>query len=116
MSSLAPSPPMPPTRRWIKAVLGLYMRGNHGLYLQDAHHVPARGPLLVVLNHASLLDVPALMVVDPFPDTVTVVKASMFKIPLVNWFLRQWGAISVEREGRDSGSVRAMLGVLRSGR
>jgi 1-acyl-sn-glycerol-3-phosphate acyltransferase len=116
MTSLAPPPPMPLTRRFIKVIIGAYMRANHGLYLQDAHNVPARGPLLVVLNHASLLDVPALMVVDPYPDTVTVVKASMFKIPLVNWFLRQWGAISVEREGRDSSSVRAMLGVLRSGR
>jgi 1-acyl-sn-glycerol-3-phosphate acyltransferase len=116
MSSPAPPPPMPRTRRFIKAMLGAYMRGNHGLYLQDGHNVPARGPLLVVLNHASLLDVPALMVVDPYPDTVTVVKASMFKIPVVNWFLRQWGAISVEREGRDSSSVRAMLSVLRSGR
>jgi 1-acyl-sn-glycerol-3-phosphate acyltransferase len=116
MRPLPPPPEMPFARRWIKAVLGVYMRGNHGLYLEDDHNVPARGPLLVVLNHASLLDVPALMVVDPYPDTVTVVKASLFKLPIVNWFLRQWGAIPVEREGRDSSSVRAMLSVLRSGR
>ena len=73
------------------------------------------GPLLVLLNHASLLDVPALMVVDPYPDTVTVVKASLFKIPVVRWFLEQWHAIPVERQGRDSTSVRAMLSILRGG-
>jgi 1-acyl-sn-glycerol-3-phosphate acyltransferase len=40
----------------------------------------------------------------------------MFKLPLIGWVLHRWGAIPVEREGRDSGSIRRMLGVLREGR
>src|SRR6202165_856999 len=106
---------MPLARRVIKAILGIYMRLYHGLELEGAENVPLHGPVLVLLNHASLLDVPALMVVDPYPDTVTVVKASLFKLPLVRWFLKQWNAIPVERQGRDSTSVRAMLSVLRGG-
>ena len=39
----------------------------------------------------------------------------MFRVPIVGWILRQWDAIPVEREGRDSASVRRMLGVLRAG-
>ena len=116
----SPSTPAPPkrtplNRRFVKAILAPYMRLYHGLEMQGAEHLPPRGPAIVVLNHASLLDVPALMVVDPFPDTVTVVKASMFKVPLVSWFLKQWGAIPVERQGRDSTGVRNMLAVLRAG-
>jgi 1-acyl-sn-glycerol-3-phosphate acyltransferase len=107
--------PMPPARRFIKAVLGGFMRRYFGLELEGAEHIPPHGPLLIVLNHASLLDVPALMVIDPYPDTVTVVKASLFKIPVVRWFLKQWNAIPVERQGRDSSSVRAMLTTLRAG-
>jgi 1-acyl-sn-glycerol-3-phosphate acyltransferase len=106
---------LPFTRRLIKAILGPYMRLFHALELQGLENVPARGPAIVVLNHASLLDVPALMVLDPFPNTATVVKASMFKVPIVSWFLHQWGAIPVERQGRDSTGVRNMLAVLRSG-
>lgn len=106
---------MPLARRFTKVVLGTYMRRYHALELEGAEHLPARGPLLILLNHASLLDVPALMVLDPYPDTVTVVKASLFRVPLVRWFIKQWNAIPVEREGRDSSSVRAMLAVLRSG-
>jgi 1-acyl-sn-glycerol-3-phosphate acyltransferase len=104
------------SRKLVKVLFGTYMRLNHGLYLEGKEHVPPRGPLLVVVNHASLLDVLSLMVVDPFPDTAIVVKASLFKVPIVRWCLRQWGAIAVERTGHDASGVRAMLGVLRSGR
>jgi 1-acyl-sn-glycerol-3-phosphate acyltransferase len=102
-------------RRIIKAILGPYMRVYHHLVLEDAHHVPSHGPAIIVTNHASLLDVPALMVLDPYPNTSTIVKASLFKLPVVSWLLRQWGAIPVERQGRDAGGVRQMLGILRAG-
>jgi 1-acyl-sn-glycerol-3-phosphate acyltransferase len=105
----------PLIRRIVKPVMALYLRPFHRLELRGADHIPPRGPLLVVINHASLLDVPALMVLDPFPNTATVVKASMFQLPIIGWILRQWGAIPVEREGRDSTSIRQMLGVLRHG-
>jgi len=105
----------PPIRRVVRAILGVYMRLYHRLELQGAEHLPRSGPALVVINHASLLDVPALMVLDPYPDTATIAKASLFRVPVVSWLLRQWGAIPVERQGRDSTGVRALLGVLRNG-
>jgi 1-acyl-sn-glycerol-3-phosphate acyltransferase len=105
----------PLVRRVVRAVLGVYMRLYHRLELQGAEHLPASGPALVVINHASLLDVPALMVLDPYPDTATIAKASLFNVPVISWLLRQWGAIPVERQGRDSTGVRALLSVLRNG-
>ena len=103
-------------RRVLKGLMRPYLRLAHQLELQGWDNIPRTGPVLVVINHASLLDVPVLMVLDPFPDTATVVKASMFRLPLISWALRQWNAIPVEREGRDSSGVRAMLTVLREGR
>ena len=99
----------------VAAVLGAYMRLYHRLELQGAELLPASGPAIVVINHASLLDVPALMVLDPYPDTATIAKASLFNVPVISWLLRQWGAIPVERQGRDSTGVRALLTVLRNG-
>src|SRR5215472_13584994 len=78
-------------RRLIRTIIGPYMRLYHHLEMQGAENIPVAGPALVALNHASLLDVPALMLLDPFPDTTTVVKSSMFKVPLIGWVLRQWG-------------------------
>jgi len=106
---------MPLTRRIIKAVLGPYLRLYHHLEVRGLENIPPTGPAIVVLNHASLLDVPALMVADPFPNTATIVKASLFKVPIVRWFLEQWNAIPVERQGRDSAGVRQLLAHLRAG-
>jgi 1-acyl-sn-glycerol-3-phosphate acyltransferase len=114
-ATVAPPRQLPLTRRILKAILRPYLRVYHHLEIHGTHNIPPRGPALVVVNHASLLDVPVLMVLDPFPDTSTIVKASLFKVPVVSWLLGRWGAIPVERQGRDSGGVRAMLHVLRSG-
>jgi 1-acyl-sn-glycerol-3-phosphate acyltransferase len=102
-------------RRVVRAILAVYMRLYHRLELRGAELLPPRGPAIVLLNHASLLDVPALMVLDPYPDTMLVAKASLFKVPGVAWLLRQWDAIAVERQGRDSSGVRALLKALREG-
>jgi 1-acyl-sn-glycerol-3-phosphate acyltransferase len=109
-------PREPLLRRALKFAMSLYLRPYHRLEAEGLDNLPQRGPVLVVLNHASLVDVPALMVLDPYPDTATVVKSSMFKMPVIGWILRQWGAIPVDREGRDSKSIRGMLAVLRQGR
>src|SRR2546423_10496525 len=53
----APPRPMPLTRRIIKPFLAAYLRLYHHLEIEGFEHLPPRGPLIVVVNHASLLDV-----------------------------------------------------------
>ncbi len=103
-------------RRVVRVILGVYMRLYHRLELQEGQHLPRRGPAIVLVNHASLLDVPALMVLDPYDNTIFIAKASLFAVPIVGWLLRQWDAIAVERQGRDSTGVRAVLRSLQEGR
>ena len=103
-------------RRFAGQVLRVYMRVWHRFRVDGLEHLPPRGPALVLLNHASLLDIPALMAVDPYPDTAMIAKASLLRVPLLGGMLLRWGAIPVERQGRDSTGVRALFGALRNGR
>jgi len=115
-SSARPRARPPLLRRIVRAVLAAYMRTYHRLEQHGAEHLPQSGPLIVLVNHASLLDVPALMVLDPYPNTVFIAKASLFDVPFVGWLIGQWGAIAVERQGRDSTGVRTLLKALRDGK
>jgi 1-acyl-sn-glycerol-3-phosphate acyltransferase len=115
--SSAPRRARPPVlRRIVRAVLAGYMRTYHRLEEVGAEHLPPSGPAIVLVNHASLLDVPALMVLDPYPNTVFIAKASLFEVPFVGWLIHQWGAIAVERQGRDSTGVRTLLKALHEGK
>jgi 1-acyl-sn-glycerol-3-phosphate acyltransferase len=72
--------------------------------------------VLVLTNHASILDTPALMAMDPYPDSTLLVKESVFRVPLVGQILAIWHAIPVQRSGNDVATVRALLKALREGR
>lgn len=118
-----PGPDSPPPRvrlslgrRLVRALFGGYLRAWHQFRVEGYELIPATGPALVLTNHTSLLDVPALMVADVYPDSALVAKASLFKVPIVRQALHAWGAIPVERQGRDTAGVRAILRALRAGR
>lgn len=108
--------PGPPFKRLARVVLAAYMRAWHRLEAHGLEHLPPSGPALVLTNHGSMLDVPALMAVDPYPNCAMVAKSSLFKYPLVRDVLRAWGAIPVDRDGRDFAGLRALLAALRQGR
>ncbi|MBP5319195.1 MAG: AMP-binding protein [Paludibacteraceae bacterium] len=58
------SAPLPPTSKLLSvvfALLGAFMKVFHRLSFVGREHIPATGPLLVVPNHESFLDTPALM-------------------------------------------------------
>lgn len=80
----------------------------------DVSELPQRGPALFYCNHVSLLDVPVLMVADPYcPQTVFPVKAEMYRIPLIAAVLKSWGvALAVDRDGHDQSSLKHMINLL----
>jgi 1-acyl-sn-glycerol-3-phosphate acyltransferase len=108
------------TRRLFKlgcrAACRAYLRLWHRFEAQGLEHVPPHGPGLALTNHASLLDIPALIAVDHLEDGTMLAKASLFKVPLVRQVLDAWGAIPVERKGRDLAGIRALMAALRQGR
>jgi 1-acyl-sn-glycerol-3-phosphate acyltransferase len=84
------------------------------LFRVEALHperVPAAGPLLVVSNHASLLDPPLVGGVCP-RRLAFLAKAELFRIPLFGRLIHALGARPVRRDGADPAALRTALRAL----
>lgn len=104
-------------QRLIKMVLWAYLRIFHDFEMRYHPDLPRDRPFIAVINHTSMLDVPALMVIDcNDPPTAMVVKSEGMRWPLIGRLLRAWGAIPVDRHGRDMSAIRRIKQTLSEGR
>ncbi len=86
---------------------------------QIAHIATQIRPAIVVFNHSSHLDVPAiaLCVGERVMRRVLMPgKKELFQKPWLAWFLRSCGAIPLDRDLRDIRAVRTLLRGIQSGR
>ena len=90
------------------------MRTLFRLEERGREHVPARGPVLLVANHSSLLDPPMVGGVCPRQLTF-LAKAELFAVPGFGRLIRALNARPVRREGADAAALRVALRVLEQG-
>ncbi len=79
----------------------------------------ALGPVVLMSNHVSSLDIPVLLsVLDPATRTGFLAKRSLFRLPFLGGAMDALGCISVDREelGSAPGMLAEALAALRSGR
>ena len=76
-------------------------------------HVPPGGPLLVIINHLSAMDLPLMMVA--LPMEAWVMAASKYERGVTGFILRRFNAIFVRRGTPDRRALRAALEVLQRG-
>jgi 1-acyl-sn-glycerol-3-phosphate acyltransferase len=67
---------------------------------------PGPGPFVIISNHQSLLDIPALLASLPF-DYRMVAKKELFRIPIFGWGMKLAGYIEVDR-GDTRRAIRGM--------
>jgi 1-acyl-sn-glycerol-3-phosphate acyltransferase len=103
-------------RQIIQPALRAYMRLWHHLTVDGPGRLPEHGPALLVGNHASFLDLPVYMAIDPYPDSTILVLASMLRKPVISQAMRAWDVVSVTRDGRDTASLGAAAAALAAGR
>lgn len=77
--------------------------------VEGAENLPAAGPVVVISNHQSYVDIPAIFSIMPF-QLGFVAKAELDKIPVFNkWILRIRGLLI------DRGDARASLRTIAEG-
>ncbi len=76
-------------------------------------HLPS-GPLLIVANHQSYLDPPAIGVSARPRHCAFLARRGLFKGPL-GWLIRSLNSIPVSEEGSDAAAIRAVLEGLKKG-
>jgi 1-acyl-sn-glycerol-3-phosphate acyltransferase len=94
----------------VSPLLYTYFRGRvHG-----AENVPAKGPLVIVSNHASYFDPPLLSCAVRRP-VAFMAKEELFRIPILKQAIQLYGAYPVKRSLSDRAALRAAINSLKEG-
>jgi 1-acyl-sn-glycerol-3-phosphate acyltransferase len=84
------------------------------LRVDHADRMPLEGPVVMCMNHESLLDIPAAVAASPRPVTF-MAKKELFRSGGAARFVHELGGFSVERGAYDLRAVEIALGVLERG-
>jgi len=98
----------------VRAATAVVLRLLVGLEGRGAENVPKTGPVLVVTNHSSVLDPPAVGALAPRP-LYYLAKAELFRIPLFGRLIHALHARPVRRGAADPSALRTALRVLEGG-
>ncbi|WP_298612232.1 1-acyl-sn-glycerol-3-phosphate acyltransferase [uncultured Thermosynechococcus sp.] len=94
----------------VSPLLHTYFRGR----IYGADHVPLRGPLVVVANHASYFDPPLISNCVRRP-VAWMAKEELFQIPIFRTLITWYGAYPVKRGAGDRRALQAALNALEQG-
>jgi 1-acyl-sn-glycerol-3-phosphate acyltransferase len=100
----------PAVRRLVAPIVGTVYR----LEVRGAEHVPPRGGVIVVANHASLID--PLVLMTAIPRTLRfLAKEELWSNRLLGPLLDALGAVPVVRGRGDVAALRRLVGLVEAG-
>ena len=85
-----------------------------GITVRGTENIPARGPILLAVNHRSYMDPPYLSMVTK-RQLHLMAKEQLFKIPLFGPYIQAMGAFPVKRGAADRGAIRQAIDELKAG-
>lgn len=80
----------------------------------NSERVPATGPVVLAVNHASFLD-PLLVGAGVDRSLNYLARESLFRFPVVSWVLNQLQVVPVDRDGGGAKGLKAILDRLLKG-
>ena len=104
--------------RWgVQRFLCCVVRGLFWLLfgLRQVGRPPSGGTYIIAPNHTSYMDPMLIQLLLPRHVTF-MMDAGIFRVRLMNWFFKFWGAIPVSTTGRSAaGAMKTALGAARGG-
>ncbi|MEA4882201.1 MAG: lysophospholipid acyltransferase family protein [Clostridia bacterium] len=100
---------------FVKLVMKAFLRAFHGFRATGQENVPMDGALIVVANHASMLDAPALGCAFP-RQILFMAKAELFRNPFSRALLMAVHAFPVKRGQVDREAYRRSMEILKEGK
>jgi len=98
----------------VKFTFRVFFKTCYDFKVEGLENIPKTGPLIIASNHLSNADPPA---VGGFAglvrDSRFMAKKELFEIPVVGWFFRRCGYISVDRK-RTIGDFGALEGAIKA--
>ena len=98
-----------------EAVL-LYFRVVHRLKRVDVLKVPPTGPVLLVANHGSFYDPPAVGCGIRHRQSDYLARASLFKFKPFGWLIAQLNSTPIKQGAGDAGAMKATIEKMKHGR
>ena len=100
-------------RAWVNRIASWFVRVYFRAEYVGENNVPYRGPALIVCNHISYFDIPAVL--SPYDRWVYfVAKKELFEKPILGWIMRWWRAIPIDRNEPMLSSVRTIMSHLKT--
>ena len=93
-----------------RAVYASYFRWRYF----NTERVPLSGPVILASNHASFID-PPLVGAPVHRPLSYLARDTLFDVPGLNWLLRSWNVVPVDREGGGAAGLRKILEALQRG-
>jgi 1-acyl-sn-glycerol-3-phosphate acyltransferase len=103
------------TRQQLQKIIKFFLFGLAKVDYQNTHFVPPEGPLIVVTNHLSRLDIPVLLENPVRPEITALVAEKYREHWFLSWILNTCGIIYLDRSKADFSAFREARRVIQSG-
>lgn len=95
---------------FFKIIIKVFFRGK----CYNRENLPQKGPYIAIINHNSIFDIPTMSLAVK-GRVSTMVKNSLFEVPILRWWLKAVGMFPVERDRGDTQSFEHALSLLKQG-
>jgi 1-acyl-sn-glycerol-3-phosphate acyltransferase len=89
-------------------ICGVLLVGTHGFRVQGSRRIPRSGPVLLIANHQSYLDIIALGLAAR-RRIYFMAKKPLFQSRLLAWIMRFFDTVSIDSEGMSRAGLQGIL-------